>query len=243
MTRYKPNRPEIILGMVDSGVSRTQEKFIKNGRRFMAGEDGDIYHAETVGDPMGHGSEVARIIRHHAPDVMICNAQVFERCGVTSAAIVATAIDWLVDGGVSMINLSLGLQNDRVILRESCERAISQGVLLVASSPAQGAAVYPSAYPGILRATGDARCDVSDMSFLDNAQADFGGCPRMLNEPGLSDQGLNDQENNKVGGASMGCAHISGQIAAYLQGGGQKASVGDWLVRQAKYVHSERRTV
>lgn len=233
MPRSKMNRSKIILGLVDSGVSFMQEKSVVAGRRFMPGEDGNAYHTDTNVDPMGHGTEVARIILHHASEVSICNAQVFDQRGVTSAAAVAAAVHWLVDEGVSMINLSLGLQNDRIILRESCLHALQKGVLLVASSPAQGGAVYPAAYPGVMRATGDARCDISEISFLNNIQADFGGCPR----------GLSDQQNHKIGGASMGCAHISGQIATYLQKGGQKESVRDWLVSQAKYVHSERRTI
>jgi len=219
----------ITLGLVDSGAGDRHKDALSAARRF--DQEGAL---PVAPDTLGHGTAICDILRHHAPQLRLYNAQVFDARGVTTAAVVAAAIDWLVAQKVDMINLSLGLTKDRDILRRACERAVAANIILIAASPAQGQAVYPSSYEGIIRATGDARCDVSDISFLDSTQADFGGCPRPIRAPG--------GQPPRGGGASLGTAHISGRAAAYLQGGGAKSTLRDWLVSQAKYVHSERRT-
>ena len=210
------------LGLVDSGLPA--EQAVAAARSFTGG-------AVSV-DHLGHGTAISQVICHHAPSVTLYNAQVFDGHGVTTARAVAEAIDWLIAEKVDLINLSLGLAQDRAILAAACGRAIEAGIIVIAASPARGAATYPASYPGVIRATGDARCAGDEISFLDSAQADFGGCPRgMDNDAGL-----------QIGGASFGAAHISGQAAAYLLKGGDKNSVRDWLVSRAKYIHNERRT-
>ena len=216
------------LGLVDSGVAGHQMEYVRDACGFKT--DATI---EVQPDLLGHGTATCEIICHHVPDIALYNAQVFDERGVTTAATVAAAIDWLRQEKVDLINLSLGLASDRPVLREACARAISAGIILIAASPAQGAAVYPSAYDGVIRATGDARCAVGEVSFLDSAQADFGGCPRGINMP--------KDQPPRIGGSSMGTAHISGLVAAYILSGGEKNTVREWLVSQAKYVHNERR--
>ena len=216
------------LGLVDSGVAGHQTEYVHKSCGFKAEVAGVVQP-----DPLGHGTATCEVICHHVPDIALYNAQVFEERGVTTAATVAAAIDWLRQEKVDLINLSLGLAFDRSVLRDACSRAVLAGIILIAASPAQGAAVYPSAYDGVIRATGDARCAVGEISFLDSPQADFGGCPRGINMP--------KDQPPRIGGASMGTARISGLVAAYLFSGGEKNAVREWLVSQAKYVHNERR--
>lgn len=224
----------IRLGLVDSGLSQHQAKQVAQECRFIADDFGGMHQAPVSHDLLGHGSRIADIILHHAPQVALYNAQVFDARGVTTAATIAAALDWLGDQKVDVINMSLGLQMDREILRQACEAALARDIILIASSPAQGAAVYPAAYPGVIRATGDARCAVEETSFLDSDQADFGGCPRGV--------GMEADHPPRNGGASLGCGHISGIVAAFLQQGGEKKQVREWLVSRSKYLHSERRT-
>ncbi len=102
-------------------------------------------------------------------------------------------------------------------------------MILVAASPARGAPVFPASYPGVIRATGDARCAVGEISSLATAQADFGAHVRV--------------EDDAVAGASVGCAHLSACAATFLdQNPG--ASLDDlrvWLVERATYRGPERR--
>lgn len=222
-------KPELRIGVVDSGHSAAQRVQVIAGQRFSLLEDG-LAQSDVRDDPLGHGSAVIEAISRRAPAAQICLAQVFDQRGVTSALQIATAIDWLVTQGVRLINLSLGLRQDRSLLREACAAAVARGVLLCASSPAQGSPVFPASYPQVLRVTGDARCTQEQWSWLDSAQADFAACVHGT-YPGQS-------------GASLGCAALSGHIAGFLleHPGASNADVIEWLKRSARYRGPERRS-
>jgi len=217
---------KVRFGLVDSGLP-DRHSAVAGWHFFAEGRQ------PVQPDRLGHGSAICDIVKHHAPDILIYNARVFDERGVTTAAAVAAAIDWLADEKVDVINLSLGLRQNRPVLEAACGRALEAGSVVIAAAPARGVKTYPSAYGGIIRATGDARCDVGEVSFLDSSQADFGGCPRGI--------GSEQDVPPRVGGASMGTAHISGQVAAYLRAGGDKNMVREWLVSRAEYRHNERR--
>ncbi len=223
----------IKLALVDSGLPENAKKSLGAECRFIQSDE-EVERKPVIPDPLGHGSLIYEIIHHYSSGSQLFNAQVFDKTGMTSAAAVAEAVDWACEKNVDVINLSLGLRQDREILRTSCEKATGQDIILIASSPAQGGDVYPSAYSGVIRATGDARCAVGEISFLDNKQADFGGCARLISDDMSAPP--------RIGGASVGTAHITGKVITYLENGGKKETVRDWLVSQRKYLHSERRT-
>ena len=221
--------PELRIGLVDSGHAPAQGAQVDAGRRFYLLEQGFAADA-LIDDPLGHGTAVFEAIHHRAPAAHFYVAQVFDRRGITSALQIAAAIDWLVAQQVRVINLSLGLRQDRSLLREACAAATARGVLLCASSPAQGEGVYPANYPEVVRVTGDARCDAQQWTWLDSPQADFAACVRGA-YAGQS-------------GASLGCATLTGHIARFL-GTRRDASNGEiiqWLQDNAHYRGRERRT-
>ena len=172
---------------------------------------------------------VAGILLAADPAVRLLNAQVFpQRLACSSAAVVA-ALDWLLDRGPRLVNMSFGLRRDDAALRAVCMRAVDSGVLLVAASPARGDPVYPAAYPGVLRATGDARCAPGELSWLDSPQADVGAHVSAHKGP--------------IAGASVGCARVSAALLQYL---GDRAEAGRddalaWLRSRARYQGVERR--
>ncbi len=220
-------KPELRIGIVDSGHGPNQSAVIA-GRRFQLSDDG-LDEGPLQADSLGHGSAMLAAISQRAPAAQFCVAQVFDGRGVTSALQIATAIDWLIACKVRLINLSLGLRQDRELLRHACGAAQEAGILLCASSPAQGAAVYPASYPGVVRVTGDARCLAEQWSWLDSAQADFGACVH--------------GDDPRQSGASLGCAALSGHAAAYWLQHPQASTqqVLAWLREHASYRGPERR--
>lgn len=191
------------IGIVDSGLDLGLQ----------AAADAQVRIASSAGGPcglamppepdtLGHGSAIARLVLARAPAVRLLSAQVFAAGQPTTAFAIAAAIDWCVDRGARIVNLSLGLLDDRAVLRESCRAASARGVLLVASRAARGAVTYPAAYPAVLAVSGDARCDEDDCSCM--APEDFfGASPRPFGDtPG--------------GGASFAAARVSGLAAAFL---------------------------
>ncbi|WP_323614077.1 subtilisin-like serine protease QhpE [Pseudomonas putida] len=217
---------DVRVGVIDSGCSPEQAQQVLTARRFWL-EEGVLREGQLQPDRLGHGSAVQRCLHQEAGQVPLLVAQVFSEQGSTSALQVAAALLWLAEQGVTLINLSLGLQQDRPVLRQACAEVQAAGVLLCASSPAQGSAVYPAAYPQVIRITGDARCAPGQWSWLNSAQADFGG----------------HVGERSMAGASLGCAAVTGRIAALLlqQPGLAREQVLAWLQAHAAFVGPERR--
>lgn len=218
------------IGIVDSGCRADQLPKVLASAGFTLSE-GQLQRVDALADQLGHGSEIVDIIAWEAPEARFLVAQVFRERLATSAGQVAMAIDWLVTQGAQVINLSLGLRPDRDVLALACARALKAGVILCASAPARGAAVYPAAYPGVFRMTGDARCDRGEISYLESEHADFGAHVRPL---GASGAGV---------GASAGCAYLTGEVARYLRTGGRPvlSRVRRFLIERACYRGPERR--
>lgn len=218
----------IRVGVVDSGCSEQQA--ISASAAFVLA-DQQLWLAPAEPDQLGHGTRTIEVIQALAPQAEVLSAQVFQHRLTTTAAQVAAAIDWLVEEGAQVINLSLGLRQDRAVLREACERALKQGVLICASSPARGEPVFPAHYAGVFRMTGDARCGREEISHLDTDYADFGACVLPL-----------DNTRN-LSGASLGCAHLSGHLARYRMGVEQPglSAARQWLIERSRYQGPERR--
>lgn len=217
----------IRVGLADSGVDGATATTVVARKDFL---DHAIPGSPdtTSGNPASHGSALAAVITA-AGGVELLDARIFDASLRTSAAQAAAAIDWLVQQGARIINLSFGLRGDRAVLREACARAIEAGVLIVASAPARGEQVFPAAYPGVLRATGDARCTGKEISWLGSSQADAGGMPRT--------------PCARVAGASAGCAHVCAaltQLMTRLPQAGRLELLAE-LRKSAHYHGPERR--
>lgn len=213
------------IGVVDSGWPLALQDRVLAARSFVP-DGGDAM------DRIGHGSRTLQAIAALAPDARFLVAQVFGGALRTDMGTVATAVDWLVDEGAALINLSLGVRQDHAPLRAACERAMARGCLLIASTPARGEPVFPAAYPGAIRVMGDARCGPGQHSALPLPHADFGACV------------LPPDGDRAHAGASLGCAHLSGRVAALLAGGvaRERAAVWQALVDSAAFHGPERRT-
>lgn len=219
-----------LVGLVDSGLDAIGAARAELACRFTADAGGAVVARPVAVDRHGHGSALAMVIAGHAPDARLANAQVFDDRAATNAASVAAALDWLRRHGVRLVNLSLGLSDDRAVLRGAVAEALAAGLLLVAASPARGAPVYPAAYPGVLRVSGDARCAPDELSWLGSAQADIGACP--------SSDGATPRPGTPAG-ASVAAAHVTGLLAAHFSG--DPAAAAAWLRDRARWLGPERR--
>lgn len=213
----------IWVGVIDSGgPAGDPAQNIGLGLRF--GARGETLPAQP--DRLGHGTAVASVIRRACPEAQILHAQIFSDRPVTSPAQVAAALDWFAgmppEARPALICMSLGLAHDREVLRRSCEAITAQGIPLISSYPAQGAASYPAAYPGVIAATGDARCDWDQLS-LPRA----GVIGAWNNSPERGGRGM--------GGSSIAAARVAGHLAALTVANGGKLD-DPWAALAAKAV-------
>lgn len=220
---------EVRVGLLDSGLPQAAADRIVASCGFRLDAASELAACAAGPDRLGHAGAVAAAILASAPQARLLVAQIFFERLVTSAAQAAAGLDWLMDQDVALVNMSFGLAADRAVLREACARAVARGVLLVASAPARGDPVFPASYPGVVRVTGDARCASGELSALDRPRADFGAPVRAA---------------NGAAGASIGAAHVTGEIARYLAAGGDPdvVAVRAHLRSLCRYFGPERRT-
>ena len=205
-------------------------RFVDDGR--------EVLRSAVVPDPRGHGTAVAEVIRGtgvtaHGCDLLI--GQVLDHRGLTTAAALAAAIDWSVREGANLIHMSLGLREDRQILADAVAAALEAGCIIVASTPARGEGTYPACYEGVIRATGDARCQWNEISDLRSTQADFGGCPRYASDSASPDP-------VRLGGASLGAAHVTRFLGAHIAPGLEAVAVRTQLRAASRYTGVEDRS-
>jgi Subtilase family len=219
------------IAVIDSGVAPSVRPPVRSARRFIA-NDAQIIEAELAPDPTGHGTVVAQIIASAGVPMELCIAQVMDAEGRATPAAVAAALSWVLAQRVQLIHLSLGLRHDRAVLAAAISRVIAAGVAIVASTPARGLRTYPAAYPGVIRATGDARCGREEISHLATPWADFGACAVHWRPDGRAQRG-----------ASVGAAHLTRFILAHLPPATEPAAVSRSLAQDARYRGAERRAV
>ncbi len=205
------------VGIIDSGLSATQ-------KATYTCYESDFTGNHSTDDQLGHGSAVAQAILDTAGRIDIYSARIFHDRLACPVGKVTEALDWLVKAAVDIINMSFGMPHYHDQLQRACHQAIAAGVVLIASSPAQGRPVYPASYSGVIRATGDARCLPGEISWLDSPQADFGG---YVGDP-----------QTGIAGASLGCASVSGRVAALLQTGHDR-EIYQQLIKHSQYQKPE----
>ncbi len=216
-----------LVGIIDSGLSDDILPYVKASRCFTE----EAYGGEARTDQIAHGSTLARLVLEQCPSTRLLIAQIFSATRQANVMRVVEAMDWLVECGAQVINMSFGLSSPSPALLEACKRATDKGVILVASAPARGAAVYPASLPNCISVSGDARCAINQHSWFCSAQINFGANPLVV--PG---------EPHRGGGASFACARFAGKIARYVGTGfNTPKSVETVLRLGASYLGREQR--
>ena len=217
------------VALVDSGLNSAAGFNVTATRCFLEGGAG-VHKNSTIEDATGHGTALAEIIRASGKDIEWAVARVFDTRPRSTPASIAAAVRWALSERAQLIHLSLGLEQDRRVLADAIMAAISASVIVVASSPAQGSPTYPASYPGVIRATGDARCGSDTISALYTPQADYGACPQYQSPAGRI-----------LRGASIGAAHVSRFIIQHAALGVSGMDLRQQLQRLAAYQGPERR--
>jgi len=160
-TPEAPQREEIIIALLDTGVSTTaiQSEYLLKGWNYVADTD-------DTEDRINHGTAVTSVIlgcksagvEAAAPDTCIVPLVITDKVGGDTKSVVpdvlAQAIRDSVDKyGACIINVSLGTKKDEPALREAVAYVQEQGVLVIAAAGNEGEnsdLYYPAAYDGVL---------------------------------------------------------------------------------------------
>lgn len=146
--------PAVLIAVLDTGVDMTHvelvNKVVSTGRDFVNDDmdaTDDHWHGTHVAGvaaaETGNGTGIAGV----AWNCRILPGKVIDADGTGYYSWLIDGIVWAVDEGAKVINLSLGGDEDDEFLESACKYAYDRGVVVVAASGNDGAAVgYPAAF-------------------------------------------------------------------------------------------------
>lgn len=139
------------IAIIDTGIDLNHPLF--TGRLAPSAEwkdfvDNDSTPQEVDGAFYGHGTGIAGLIVQTAPRATILPIRVLGPDGTGNVAKIVLAIDWAIQQGANVINLSLGTNEDVVSFKQAVSAAAQAGVYVVAAVGNEGSSslLYPAAY-------------------------------------------------------------------------------------------------
>jgi len=226
------------VALIDSGVNpaHSHVERVSGGISFTLREGDEIIRGADYQDRIGHGTALAGIFRKKAPGVELYAVKIFDRTLRAHAKILEKAIEWALEEGMKVINLSLGTSNPihEEPLRALCDEAESQKVLIIASGFPGQRHSYPAVFPNVIGAAGDERCSWNSYFYMEGDPVPFRAHPQPRPIPGIP------QERN-FKGHSFASAHIGALVTCLLERypTADRAQVLDILISNAARPSSE----
>jgi len=183
--------------------------------RYVEGPHDDLY---------GHGTACAAIIRRLAPDVELISVRVLGERLTGKAWVFAAGLEWCLDHGVRVLNLSLSTSNDDYFdtFHELVDRCAYEGVVLVSAMANERKATYPSEFAGVFSVAATDDTDMERILRNPNPPAEWGA-------PGIDvEVAWLDGGTMTVTGNSFAAPVVAGHVARIL---GAHPELTVWQVR------------
>lgn len=130
------------VGGVSEHVALVLDEDSDDGIRYETGPHEDLY---------GHGTACAGVIRSIAPEVELISVRVLGATLKGSAGVFARGLEWCLDNGVDIANLSLSTTNERWAepFRELVDRAAFSRMMIVSAMANERKRTIPSEFAGV----------------------------------------------------------------------------------------------
>ncbi|NPC92115.1 S8 family serine peptidase [Bacillus sp. WMMC1349] len=204
------------VAVIDSGISPHDDLTI-------AGGVSTVGYTSSYRDDNGHGTHVAGIIgaKHNgygidgvAPDVQLYAVKALNKKGTGDLASILKGIDWSIQHGINIINMSLGTTSDSKILHDALDKAYQKGIILVAASGNDGngkPVSYPAAYNSVIAVS--ATNEKNSLASFSNT-----GAAIEFSAPGTSIISTYLNQQYAIGdGTSQATPHVTGMLALLKQ--------------------------
>ena len=164
------------------------------------------------GDVNGHGTACASVIRSIAPDCELYSVRVLSARGTTRGYVFAAGIEWAIDHGMHVVNLSLSSSSDDYFgpLHELADRAAFANVMLVGAMANTRKPTYPSEFASVFSVASHDRDDPLAFDYNPHGPAEWGA--RGIDVP----VAWLDHATLEVTGNSFAASHLVGILALLL---------------------------
>ncbi len=197
---------EIWVSVIDSGIITSDPAL---GNVVMAQVD---FTGEGAYDYALHGTLVAKVINAIAPDASLLNAKAVDRYGEVDEIAVFQALEWSLDNGADIANLSLGFQREcsgDCWLCEFVDILVERGMTVVTAAGNWG----PT--EGTISCPGNATCAVTVGATEAGAVAPYSSRGRPdQDKPYLVAPGTIEVGRFRVTGTSISTPIVSGVLAS-----------------------------
>jgi subtilisin len=163
-------------------------------------------------DAAGHGTACAGIIRALAPECTLASVKVLDAILVGRIATLAAGLEWAIESGARVCNLSLGSTRPeaRHVLHELAERARSRNVIIVAAANNHGLDSAPANCASVISVAAHRGPDQTVFYANPDPPVDFWA-------PGVDvEVAMPGPTRIKVSGNSFAAPWITGQVARLL---------------------------
>lgn len=198
------------IALVDSGVNahHTHVQHVAGGIHFFLDDQKHLRTTLEYTDEIGHGTALAGLIRAKAPKTDLYAVKIFQDHLATSYPVLEAALNWSIQAGMKIVNLSLGLVNPAH--KESLTRIVSEakrkGIIIVAGSPPERTDVLPACLPGVVSVAAAPECGWNQHFMATENSVAFRAHPHPRSLPGPA------QAQNFYG-HSFAAGHITGTLA------------------------------
>jgi subtilisin family serine protease len=201
--------------VVDSGVNPRHSHVGGriDGARIYRGEDGAVHRGSDYEDTTGHGTAIAAVIRHVAPEADLFALKIFNGALATTPDVLEGALSYAFQAGARVVNLSLGMEASPKApsLHGICRDAARAGIILVASARNNAnRGSVPASYDEVIGVKGDGRLGEDTLMYRPGGPCECLASPWPRSLPGLP------RERN-FRGNSFAAARVSGAIACLLE--------------------------
>lgn len=138
--------------VIDSGVDAAHPALGSGIATYRV--DGPDVRPDDLGDPAGHGTACAGIIRSIAPACDLASVRMLGGALRGRGDTLVAALHWALDQGFQVINLSLSTRSPdyRDAIREVADRAYFTGTTIVAAAHNRPVPSFPWCFPSVISA-------------------------------------------------------------------------------------------
>ncbi len=206
----------IKVAIIDTGIDLKHPDLKYN----IKGGYNAINPLKSPNDDNGHGTHVAGIVAALnntigvvgvGPQVDLYAVKVLNAAGSGYLSDIIEGLDWAIQNGMQVVNMSLGTSVDVPSFREAVQRVYQAGIIQVAAAGnTGGSVVYPAAYPEVIAVSAtDQNNQIASWSSR--------GPEVDLSAPGVSIYSTyKGSRYATLSGTSMAAPHVSGVAALVL---------------------------